>query len=477
MADVPQMRRAPSPQGGEGRGEGDTTSRDPRPPSPDALRASTSPLQAEVKERSSLNELTASEIARRIDAREITAAEVVEDCVSRILAREPTVHAFAHIDPELAMRQARLLDRRSIRGPLHGVPIGIKDVIDTADQPTQMGSPIYQDHRPACDAACVALLRAAGAVIIGKTITAEFAGMTAGPTINPHNGGHTPGGSSSGSAAAVADFMLPAALGTQTGGSVLRPSSFCGVVGYKPTFGAFNRAGLKFAAESLDTIGLITRAIEDAELITSVLLGGKVVAPVPLALAPRIGLCRTHLWDIAEAETRNAVEDAAARLAKAGAIVREVTLPAEFAGLREAARETINNYERSKSMAAEWATHRDMISTKLARSISLGLDLPHAQYLDALRLGESCRAALPSAFADLDILLAPCVNGEAPSGLQSTGDPSFQAIWTILHVPAMTLPTHSGPHGLPVGIQLIARRYDDQHLFACAKWVWEKLKG
>jgi Asp-tRNA(Asn)/Glu-tRNA(Gln) amidotransferase A subunit family amidase len=422
-----------------------------------------------------LNELTASEIARRINAREVTCAEVAGDCISRIVAREPFVHAFAYFDPELAMQQARLLDRRSIRGPLHGVPIGIKDVIDTADQPTQMGSPIYQDHRPACDAACVALLRAAGALILGKTVTAEFAGMTAGATTNPHNPAHTPGGSSSGSAAAVADHMLPAALGTQTGGSVLRPSSYCGVVGYKPTFGAFNRAGLKFAAESLDTIGLIARSVEDMELITAVLLGGRVVAAVPLASAPKIGLCRTPLWDLAEAETKHAIEDAAARLAQAGADLREVSLPKEFAGLKVAARETINNYERSKSMAAEWAGHRDVISTKLARTITLGLDMPHEQYLDALRLGEGCRAALPAVFDDLDILLAPCVNGEAPLGLQSTGDPSFQAIWTILHVPAMTLPTHTGSHGLPVGIQLIGRRYDDQHLFACAKWVWERL--
>ncbi len=423
-----------------------------------------------------LNELTASEVARRVNSGDITAAEVVGECVSRIVAREPVVHAFAYMDPELAMRQAQLIDRRTIRGPLHGVPIGIKDVIDTADQPTQMGSPIYQDHRPACDAACVALLRAAGAVILGKTITAEFAGMTAGPTTNPRNAAHTPGGSSSGSAAAVADFMLPAALGTQTGGSVLRPASYCGVVGYKPTFGAFNRAGLKFAAESLDTIGLMARSIEDIALITSVLLGGKLEAAA-IAGAPRIGLCRTSIWNLAEAETKHAVEDAAARLAQAGATVREVALPAEFSGLKEAARETINNYERSKSMAAEWGTHRDMISTKLARCISLGLDMPHAEYLDALRLGESCRAALPSVFGDLDILLAPCVNGEAPLGLQSTGDPSFQAIWTILHVPAMTLPTHTGPRGLPVGIQLIGRRYEDQRLFACAKWVWERLKA
>jgi len=433
-----------------------------------------------------LNELSASEIAVRVAARAITVEEVVGDCLARIAAREPQVHAFAHVDPELALRQARELDRGPIRGALHGVPVGIKDVIDTADQPTQMGSPIYAGHRPACDAACVALLRAAGAVILGKTVTAEFAGMTAGPTVNPHNPAHTPGGSSSGSAAAVADRMLPAALGTQTGGSVLRPAAYCGVIGYKPTFGAFNRAGLKFAAESLDTIGLIARSLDDIALFTSVLLGGRNIraftsgfagygAPVALDAAPRIGLCRTPLWDTAQPETKQAVEDAAARLAQAGAQLRDVTLPADFAGLKAAARETINNYERSKSMAAEWASHRDMISPKLARCIALGVEMPHQDYLSAIALGESCRARLPDVFDGFDILLAPCVQGEAPAGLDSTGDPGFQALWTILHVPSLSLPTHLGPNGLPVGIQLIGRRYDDQRLFACARWAWERL--
>jgi Asp-tRNA(Asn)/Glu-tRNA(Gln) amidotransferase A subunit family amidase len=422
-----------------------------------------------------LNELSASEIARRIAAREITAEAVVRDCLARIDAREPQIHAFAHVDSELALRQARELDRGPIRGALHGVPIGIKDVIDTADQPTQMGSPIYEGHRPACDAACVAVMRAAGAVILGKTVTAEFAGMTAGPTVNPHNPAHTPGGSSSGSAAAVADLMLPAALGTQTGGSVLRPASYCGVIGYKPTFGAFNRAGLKFAAESLDTIGLIARSLADVELLTSVLLGGKTGAPVSLGAAPKIGLCRTPLWDTAQPETKHAVEDAAARLARAGATLRDVTLPEDFAGLRAAARETINNYERSKGMAAEWASHRDLISEKLKRCIALGMEMPYQEYLAAIALGESCRARLPAIFEGFDILLAPCVQGEAPLGLDSTGDPSFQAIWTILHVPSMSLPTHRGPDGLPVGIQLIARRYDDRRLFACARWAGERL--
>src|SRR6266446_6525739 len=239
-----------------------------------------------------LNELSATDIARRIAAGEITAEAVVRDCLERIEGREPIIHAWVNFDPDLALRQARELDRGPNRGALHGVPIGVKDIIDTADLPTEMGSPIYRGHRAFCDAACVALVRGAGAVILGKTVTAEFAGMAPGPTTNPHDPTRTPGGSSSGSGAAVADFMVPAAFGTQTGGSVLRPASYCGVVGFKPTFNLFNRSGIKFAAETLDTIGLIARTIDDIELITAVLVGKKPAQRV-LDSPPRLGLCRT----------------------------------------------------------------------------------------------------------------------------------------------------------------------------------------
>ena len=220
-----------------------------------------------------LNHLSAVDIANGIAAKKFTAEAVVRDCLDRIAAREPTVHAFATIDPDYALMQARALDRMpSSKGPLHGVPIGVKDIIDTQHLPTEMGSPLYKGHRSAGDAACVALARMAGAVILGKTVTAEFAGMFPGPTANPHNPAHTPGGSSAGSAAAVADFMLPIAYGTQTGGSVLRPASYCGCVGFKPTFNLINRQGIKFAAETLDTIGFLTRTVDDAELITAVLV-------------------------------------------------------------------------------------------------------------------------------------------------------------------------------------------------------------
>jgi amidase len=425
-----------------------------------------------------LNRLTGTEIARAVATGETTCEAVVRDCLARIDARESEVRAWATVDPELALAQARALDRAGTQTrklPLAGVPIGVKDIIDTVDLPTEMGSPIYRGHRPAADAACVALVRGAGAVILGKAVTCEFAGMAPGATTNPHNPAHTPGGSSSGSGAAVADGMVPIAFGTQTGGSVLRPASYCGVFGFKPTFGAFNRRGVYPAAESLDTIGLIARSLDDIELISAVL---ELRAPSPLQPCqrpPRLGLCRTPLWKAAQPETVAAVEDAAERLAKAGAQIVSVDLPDDFAGLRNAARETINNYERAAAMGHEWAHHRDGISDRLRKRIELGRAMPHAEYVAALRLGESCRARLPSVFQDIDVLLAPCANGEAPRGLGETGDPGFQAIWTILYTPALSMPTHRGPNRLPVGIQLVGNRHDDRRLLACAQWVWQRL--
>jgi amidase len=439
-----------------------------------SVAGSTQPKARAAGERS-LNTLTAGEIVRAVASGEATCEAVVRACLARIAARENDIHAWASIDSELALAQARELDRGPPRGALHGVPIGVKDIIDTADLPTEMGSPLYRGHRPTTDAACVALARAAGAVILGKTVTCEFAGMTPGATTNPHDIARTPGGSSSGSGAAVADFMVPAAFGTQTGGSVIRPAAYCGVFGFKPTFGAFNRRGVYPAAESLDTLGLIARSLDDIELLSAVL---ELRAPSPahsLTRPPRVGLCRTPLWATAQPETVAAIEDAAHRLDKAGAQVRDVVLPEEFSGLRNAARETINNYERAAAMAPEWQRDRAAISERLRKRIEIGRTMPRAEYVAALQLGEDCRARLPAVFERADVLLAPCTTGEAPRGLADTGDPGFQAIWTILHTPALTLPTHRGPNGLPVGIQLVAERHADRKLLACARWIWQRL--
>ena len=320
----------------------------------------------------------------------------------------------------------------------------------------------------------MALLRAAGAVILGKTVTCEFAGVTAGATVNPHDETRTPGGSSSGSAAAVADCMVPVALGTQTGGSVLRPASYCGVIGYKPTYNDFSRVGVKAAAEGLDTVGLFARSLEDVALIRSVLLGRRhqpaAVAPMPL----RIGFTRTPLWDLAQPETVAAVEDAAERLAEAGAQIIDVELPEAFAELVKA-RETINDCERAIAMAAEWHRHRDLISERLRKIIERGLAASHAEYTAAVQLAERCRAEFDGTFAAVDVLLAPCVRGEAPEGLHYTGDPSFQALWTLLHAPSLALPTAIGPNGLPVAIQLVGKRRDDDRLLAAARRVFASL--
>lgn len=421
-----------------------------------------------------LNRLTVREIARRIAAGETTAVAVTEACLARIDAREGDVQAWAFVDPDLALAQARACDDGPSRGPLHGVPLGVKDIIDTRDMPTQMGSPVYAGHSPTSDAACVALVRGAGAIVLGKTVTTEFAGSFPGPTANPHDPGHSPGGSSSGSAAAVADFMVPAAFGTQTGSSILRPSAYCGVIGYKPTFGTYNIAGIKAAAQSLDTLGLHVRDLDDIDLLTSVLVNRPPESLEAMASSPRIGLCRTPLWDFAQPETKSAVEDAAARLAKAGAEVRDVTLPDAFARLEDV-RILINCYERSRHMTNEWRDHHELLSDKFRAVMQTGFNLPYDDYVAAMQLTENCRERSDEAFDGVDVLLAPCVDGEAPAGLENGGNPRFAGFWTAIRLPAVSLPTHTGPNGLPVGIQLVGRYRDDDRLLSVAKWVMAKL--
>jgi Asp-tRNA(Asn)/Glu-tRNA(Gln) amidotransferase A subunit family amidase len=422
-----------------------------------------------------LNELSATEIAARIASGETTCEAVTRDCLARIAARDDVVKAWVNLDPDLAIAQARALDKATRRGPLHGIPVGLKDTIDTFDMPTEMGSPVYRGNRPRADAACVALLRRAGAVILGKTATCEFAGSAPPQTTNPHNSAHTPGGSSSGSAAAVADFMVPAALGTQTGGSVLRPASFCGIFGYKPTYNTFNKIGVWPAADSIDTIGWLGRSIDDIELLTAVLRMEAPKPPAGLGAAPRIGLCRTEIWDSAQDETKSVVETAAVKLGKAGATVSEIALPQAFAGLHVTARSTINYYERAACMAFAWDHQREALSPQMRTYIENGLKISRDDYVAGLRRLDECRALLSAVFEQFDVLLTPCVPGEAPKGLAATGDPNMQAIWTALHTPSMTLPTHRGPNNLPVGIQLVAQRYEDDRLLACARWIWDKI--
>jgi Asp-tRNA(Asn)/Glu-tRNA(Gln) amidotransferase A subunit family amidase len=419
-----------------------------------------------------LNRLTASAAARLIAAGEISSEAVVEACLARILEREASVHAWAFLDPDRARESARKLDRSPPRGPLHGVPIAVKDIIDTSDMPTAMGSPIYAGNRPLGDAACVAAVRNAGAVIFGKTVTAEFASSAPNQTVNPFKAGHTPGGSSSGSAAAVGGFMVPAAFGTQTGGSVLRPSAYCGVIGFKPTFGLVNLTGIKPAAQSLDTLGLHARSLDDIELLTAVLLG-RAPQPLPVPDAPpKIGLCRTPLWQHALPETVAAIDEAAAAIAAAGCRVVEIELPSEFQELDDE-RVKIHTYERSRALAFEWTHHKDRLGVRLRDEIERGLAVTVEAYVAALQRGTVFRHLIDEVMAPFDAVLGPTADGAAPAGLATTGNPRFQAFWTILRLPTLTLPTHMAPDGLPVGIQLIGHRYREQALLGVAEWVWQ----
>jgi len=408
---------------------------------------------------------SARHIVQMISSGDIATAEVLQACLGRIARLESTTQAWVHIDADGAAAAARAV----APGPLRGVPVAVKDVIDVVGMPTGMGSPIYRDYRPLADAACIAALRAAGAIILGKTVTAEFAGITPGPTIHPAAPAHTPGGSSSGSAAAVAAGMVPVALGTQTGGSVIRPAAFCGIVGFKPSFGLINRAGLKFAAESFDTIGLMARDVDDVALVWSVLGGGS-PALVPLAQPPRLAIFRTHRWDRAEPETVAQFESVAGRLQASGARIEELTVPDGFDALSEA-RAVINNYERARALAWEWQQHRDLISPRLQRVISDGFSRSFESYCEAQRLAERWRCWLDDTLTRFDAIMTPATNGPAPEGLESTGDPAFQEIWTVLHTPTITLPLARAANGLPLGVQFVGARRADDHLLEVASWV------
>jgi amidase len=419
-----------------------------------------------------LHQLTATEIVTAIAAGKTTAEAVTRACLDHIAEREPRVRAWQFIDPELALAQARSLDRAGARGPLQGVPVGMKDIIDTDDMPTEYGTPIHAGHRPRIDAACVALTRRAGGVIMGKTVTTEFANFYPGKTRNPFDPTRTPGGSSSGSGAAVGDSMVPLAIGTQTTASTIRPAAFNGCVGYRPTWGDLRCAGVMEAAGSLDTLGLITRSVEDVALYRDVLLGVKPESlPVAPAKAPRIGFCRTHFWDRCDDTTKAMLEDCAAKLSKAGASVEDVTLPQDFERIPDAHR-WISSFEFARNRAWEIDHHWEMISERLRKGrINDGLTCSFEKYRDSRAFAERCRLRMDDLFGDYDVLLTPAAAGEAPVGLDATGDASFCYLWTTMHVPAMTLPLFTGPNGLPVGAQLIAKRNADRQLFEAGLWV------
>lgn len=410
-------------------------------------------------------DLTAREALREIAAGRLKAASVREACMDRYAVREPVLHAMAAFEHELVRRAA------PASGVLGGLPIGVKDVLDTADLPTEYNSPIWRGYRPVADAACVAWARAAGAVVFGKTVTTEFATRFPGPTTNPYDPARTPGGSSSGSAAGVAAGYFPFAFGTQTAGSVIRPAAYCGVVGYKPTFGTINRLGMKLMSESLDTVGVFARSVADCALLTEAVSGlalGDVDAEPERKL--RIGICRSPMWDRRDPETEGVMDAAVATVTRAGAGVRDVELPAEFSPL-EAAHNVVMNAESARALGWEMTIHRDQLSPILRERMEWGLSQSATKLVQARAVFRELQRAFDALMGDVDVLLTPAAAGVAPIGLEWTGDAAFNLFWSALHVPCITVPCGTGPGGLPVGIQIVAARDRDAVCLNAAAWI------
>ncbi len=437
----------------------------------------------------SLHRLSAGSALRAMAEKTISSEQLALACLARIDAQEPTVGAWAFLDRKLFLEQACQADKRRQAGettdmPLNGIPIGIKDIFDTRDMPTEYGTPACHGRSPDTDAAAVRLLREAGAVIAGKTVTTELAVYTPGKTTNPHNCRHTPGGSSSGSAAAVACGMVPLAIGTQTNGSVIRPASYCGVVGYKPTFGTIPRAGILCQAPSLDQVGVFSRQVYDSALLAAVLvdrrlrhgdtlpwpklelkkLAGK--APSP----PRLALAMTALWPEATAATRAAI------LAASNSLQIEVTaidLPESTLQAVDCHR-TIMLTEMAHHYRHLYQHHSQLLSAKLRGMIEEGQTITLARYLEAKKVAVDITGEVDNALAGFAGVLTPATTAEAPAGLASTGSPIFSTLWSLCGVPALSLPVLSGRTGLPLGLQLVGARGGDNQLLQAAQWLERK---
>lgn len=404
-----------------------------------------------------------------------SAVERVEASLAAIERLDPALRAFAHVDADGALAAARAVDEAGPgSAPLAGWPVGVKDIVDTFDQPTELGSPLHAGRRPSRDAAVAARLRAAGAVVVGKTVTTEFAYYHPGPTRNPHAAEHTPGGSSSGSGAAVAAGLVRAAVGTQTAGSVLRPAAYCGVVGYKPTFGWVPRAGVMPLAESLDTVGAFATTVADAGRLAAVLTARSTLRPAEWPdrrwSRLRVGVCRTPEWGAAEPPARDALDLVAACLADVGCHVTEVGLGGAFDQALPA-HQMIMAAEAAGALADEDRRHHDQLSRELCALLDEGTAIHPAAVDHAHRVAAEARLQMGSAFERVDVVLTLAAAGEAPRGLASTGDPRYNRRWTLLGTPAVALPVTTGPAGLPVSVQLVAAPGGDAALLAVADQV------
>ncbi|MBX3500984.1 MAG: amidase [Alphaproteobacteria bacterium] len=438
----------------------------------------------------SLAALGLSEAAEDIRAGRITSVELTSDCLARIDEIEAKVQAWTFLDRDHALRQAESADDRRKRGhaigPLHGVPVGVKDIFDTLDMPTEFGSQLWAGRTPRRDSAAVARLRAAGAVILGKTVTTEYAYAQPGKTRNPHDADRTPGGSSSGSAAAVAAGMVPGAIGSQTGGSVIRPAAFCGVVGFKPTHGMIPRSGALLLSRTLDHVGVFARSVADAALLAEAMVGfdeedadTRPRARPPLAsvaiekppLAPRFAFVRTAAWNLAEPVTAEAFAELVDVLGEAAV---EVELGSRFAGTQDLHR-AIMEVEMAYNLHRDHEKGATLLSERLRAQIERGRGRLAVDYAAAIAAIEPLNEALEDVFNEYDAILTPAAPGPAPKGLGSTGDPAFCVTWTYLGVPAVTLPLLRTTDGMPLGVQLVGRRGGDARLLRTANWLVQTL--
>ena len=438
-----------------------------------------------------LTELSATEAMRKIRDGEITSEELVLACLDRIEQADGEIEAWAHLKPEYALDQARMLDAQRAEGgpvgPLHGIPVGIKDIFDTEALPTENGTVLDSGRQPIVDCRVVSLLEEAGAVIMGKTVTTELAVLGPGKTKNPHNPEHTPGGSSSGSAAAVAAFMVPLAIGTQTNGSVIRPASFCGIVGFKPTHGLIPRTGVLAQSGPLDTVGTFARSIEDVALLTEVLVThdpgdkdnrararpqlSRTAAEEP-PMTPMVAFAKTAVWDQADKETQQAFGELIELL---GDDCSDLPLSEPFDHAVEMHR-NIMHADLAKSFAGYYERGKDKLTDTLCEMIEFGQKVSAVDYNKAVEYRELLNSGLNSVFDYYDIIITPATPGPAPASLDATGSPVFNTLWTFTGVPAITLPLMQGANGMPLGVQLIGPRGDDARLLRTARWLLNKLE-
>ncbi len=435
-------------------------------------------------------DLTARAAREKLDGGALRATELIDAQLKRIAAREPDVHAFAFLDEDMARKAAKAVDAYrgtgKALGALHGLAVGVKDIVDTADMPTENGTPIDAGRRPGRDAEIVRRIRAAGGIVMGKTVTTELGSMHPRQTRNPHDASRTPGGSSSGSAAAVAAGMVPLAVGTQTNGSVIRPASFCGVVGFKPTFGLIPRTGVLPQAPSLDTVGVFARTIEDAALFADVLAGhdpadkGSTMAPPPRLLEtalteppvrPTIAFVKGPAWDQADPATQEGLAELASAL---GDACTEVALP-EIYNEAAGAMQTLAGAGVARHYKPYYDKGREQLSDFMRQAIEAGLRVTAVDYLAALDWQASLNAGLEQLFGAYDAIITPAAPGEAPPA-DTTGNPAFNTLWSICGVPAISLPLMQGPNGLPVGVQVVGRRGEDARLLRTARWLMRTIE-